>query len=130
MTSARDARAKRSPAFSLPPRSQIPLPTPLPARINLSQYPACPPGQPVAVQLLEFLMSVLSVLALLAPAVAAAPRAAKPVVELENRIGELEAAVAETLTAQPISPATALALPRDWRVCSPSRAQVMAGPRR
>jgi hypothetical protein len=73
-------------------------------------------------------MSVLSVLALLAPAVAAAPRAAKPVVELENRIGE--AAVAETLTAQPISPATALALPRDWRVCSPSKAQVMAGPRR
>ena len=37
-------------------------------------------------------MSVLSVLALLAPAVAAAPRAAKHVVELENRIGELEAA--------------------------------------
>jgi hypothetical protein len=75
-------------------------------------------------------MSALSVLALLAPAVAAPPRAAKPVVELENRIGELEAAVAETLTAQPISPATAVALPRDWRVCSPPRAQVMAGPRR
>jgi hypothetical protein len=76
---------------------------------------------------LEFPMSVLSFLALLAPAVAAAPRAAKPVVELENRIGQLEAAVAETLTAQPISPATALALPRDWRVCSPSRAQAMVG---
>ena len=75
-------------------------------------------------------MSVLSVLALLAPAVAAAPRAAKHVVELENRIGELEAAEAETLTVQPISPATALALPRGWRVCSPSRAQVMAGRRR
>ena len=85
------------------------------------------PARPVAIQLLEFLMSVLSVLALLAPAVAAAPRAAKHVVEFENRIDELEAAVAETLTVQPISPATALALPRGWRVCSPSRAQVMAG---
>ena len=72
-------------------------------------------------------MSVLSVLALLAPALAAAPRAATHVVELENRIGELEAAVAESLTVQPISPATALALPRGWRVCSPSRAQVMVG---
>src|SRR5580692_816285 len=129
MSSAGTRPPKRSPAFSLPPRSRIPLPTPLPARTNLSQYPACPPGQPVAVQLLEFLMSVLSVLALLAPAVAAAPRAAKHVVELQNRIGELEAAVAETLTVQPISPATALALPRGWRVCSP-RAQVMAGRRR
>ena len=35
----------------------------------------------------------------------------------------------QTLTAQPISPATALALPRDWRVCSPSRAQVMTNRR-
>jgi hypothetical protein len=33
--------------------------------------------------------------------------------------------IEQTLTVQPISPATALALPRDWRVCSPSRAQVM-----
>ena len=70
-------------------------------------------------------MSVLSVFALLAPAVVAAPRAAKHVVEFENRIGELEA-VTETLTVQPISPATALTLPRGWRVCSPSRAQVLA----
>jgi hypothetical protein len=74
-------------------------------------------------------MSVLSVLALVAPAVAAAPRAAKPVVELEFD-AVLEAAVAESLTVQPISLATALALPRGWRVCSPSRAQVMAGSRR
>jgi hypothetical protein len=35
----------------------------------------------------------------------------------------------QTLTAQPISPATALALPRDWRVCSPSRAQVITNRR-
>jgi hypothetical protein len=35
----------------------------------------------------------------------------------------------QTLTAQPISPATALALPRDWRVCSPSRAHVMTNRR-
>src|ERR1700722_14993533 len=34
-----------------------------------------------------------------------------------------------SLTVQPISPATALALPRDWRVCSPSRAQVMTNRR-
>ena len=33
--------------------------------------------------------------------------------------------IEQTLTVQPISLATALALPRDWRVCSPSRAQVM-----
>ncbi len=37
--------------------------------------------------------------------------------------------IAQTLTVQPISPATALALPRDWRVCSPSRAQVMTNRR-
>jgi hypothetical protein len=35
----------------------------------------------------------------------------------------------QTLTVQPISPATALPLPRDWRVCSPSRAQVMTNRR-
>ena len=37
--------------------------------------------------------------------------------------------IEQTLTVQPISPATALALPRDWRVCSPSRAQVMTNGR-
>jgi hypothetical protein len=37
--------------------------------------------------------------------------------------------IEQTLTAQPISPATALGLPRDWRVCSPSRAQVMTNRR-
>src|ERR1700722_19721346 len=37
--------------------------------------------------------------------------------------------IEHTLTSQPISPATALALPRDWRVCSPSRAQVMTNRR-
>jgi hypothetical protein len=34
--------------------------------------------------------------------------------------------IEQTLTVQP---ATALALPRDWRVCSPSRAQVMTNRR-
>jgi hypothetical protein len=37
--------------------------------------------------------------------------------------------IEQTLTVQPISPATALALPRDWRVCSPSRAHVMTNRR-
>jgi hypothetical protein len=37
--------------------------------------------------------------------------------------------IEQTLTVHPISPATALALPRDWRVCSPSRAQVMTSGR-
>ena len=37
--------------------------------------------------------------------------------------------IEQTLTVQPICPATALALPRDWRVCSPSRAQVMTNRR-
>ena len=37
--------------------------------------------------------------------------------------------IEQTLTVQPISPATALALPRDWRVCSPSRAQLMTNRR-
>jgi hypothetical protein len=37
--------------------------------------------------------------------------------------------IEQTLTVQPISPATALALPSDWRVCSPSRAQVMTNRR-
>jgi hypothetical protein len=37
--------------------------------------------------------------------------------------------IEQTLTVQPISPATALALPRNWRVCSPSRAQVMTNGR-
>jgi hypothetical protein len=37
--------------------------------------------------------------------------------------------IEQTLTVQPISPATALALPRDWRVCSPSRAQVITNRR-
>ena len=37
--------------------------------------------------------------------------------------------IEQTLTVQPISPATALALPRDWRVCSPSRARVMTNRR-
>ena len=37
--------------------------------------------------------------------------------------------IEQTLTVQPISPATALAMPRDWRVCSPSRAQVMTNRR-
>ena len=37
--------------------------------------------------------------------------------------------IEQTLTVQPISPATALALPHDWRVCSPSRTQVMTNRR-
>jgi hypothetical protein len=37
--------------------------------------------------------------------------------------------IEQTLTVQPISPASALALPRDWRVCSPSRTQVMTNRR-
>ena len=37
--------------------------------------------------------------------------------------------IERTLTVQPISPATALALPHDWRVCSPSRTQVMTNRR-
>jgi hypothetical protein len=37
--------------------------------------------------------------------------------------------IEQTLTVQPISPATALALPHDWRVCSPSRAQVVTNRR-
>ena len=42
---------------------------------------------------------------------------------------ERQSLTEQTLNVQPISPATALALPRDWRVCSPSRAQVMTNRR-
>ena len=34
--------------------------------------------------------------------------------------------IEQTLTVQPISPATALALPRDWRVCSPKSDAILS----
>jgi hypothetical protein len=103
-------------------------------------------------------MTLLSLLALVLPAALVAPKAAKREAQLaeqwerENQLNTrlrtagLEALETEyaawgardevwrqterlSLTVQPMSPATALALPRDWRVCSPSRAQVMTNRR-
>ncbi|MGB7975953.1 MAG: hypothetical protein WCF81_16750 [Roseiarcus sp.] len=103
-------------------------------------------------------MTILSLFALVLPAALVAPKATKREAQLaehwerENQlntrlqIAGLEALETEcaargvrdeawkqterlSLTVQPISPATALALPRDWRVCSPSRAQVMTSGR-
>jgi hypothetical protein len=75
-------------------------------------------------------MTLLSLFALVLPAALVAPKATKPEAQLAEQTARLEALerlspIEQTLTVQPISPATALALPRDWRVCSPSRAQVM-----
>jgi hypothetical protein len=96
-------------------------------------------------------MTLMSLLALVLPAALVAPKATKPEAQLAKKTAPLEALETEcaawgvrdeawrqtellspierTLTDQPISPATALALPRDWRVCSPSRAQVMTNRR-
>ena len=63
-------------------------------------------------------MTLLSLFALVLPAALVAPKATE-------RLSPIE----QTLTVRPISPATALALPRDWWVCSPSRAQVMTNRR-
>ena len=73
-------------------------------------------------------MTLLSLFALVLPAARVAPGAT----ERETRAWretECLSPIEQTLTVQPISPATALALPRDWRVCSPSRAQVMTNRR-
>ena len=73
-------------------------------------------------------MTLLSLFALVLPAALVAPKATKR----ERRAwGQTErlSPIEQTLAVQPISPATALALPRDWRVCSPSRAQVMTNRR-
>jgi hypothetical protein len=79
-------------------------------------------------------MTLLSLFALVLPAALVAPKATKPEAQLAEQTARLEALerlspIEQTLTVQPISPATALALPRDWRVCSPSRAQVMTNRR-
>jgi hypothetical protein len=103
-------------------------------------------------------MTLLSLFALVLPAALVAPKATKREAQLaeqwerENQLNTrlqtagLEALETEcaawgardeawrqterlSLTVQPISPATALALPRDWRVCSPSRAQGMTNRR-
>ncbi len=103
-------------------------------------------------------MTLLSLFALVLPAALVAPKATKREAQLakqwerEDQLNTrlltagLEALETEcaawgardetwrqterlSLTVQPISPATALALPRDWRVCSPSRAQVMTNRR-
>jgi hypothetical protein len=103
-------------------------------------------------------MTILSLFALVLPAALVAPKATKREAQLaeqwerENQLNTrlqtagLEALETEcaawgakdeawrqterlSLTVQPISPATALALPRDWRVCSPSRAQLMTNRR-
>jgi hypothetical protein len=103
-------------------------------------------------------MTLLSLFALVLPAALVAPNATKREaqlaeqwereIQLNTRLqtARLEALETEcaawgardeawrqterlSLTVQPISPATALALPRDWRVCSPSRAQVMTNRR-
>lgn len=96
-------------------------------------------------------MTLLSLFALVLPAALVAPKVNRPEVQLAEHTARLEALetecttwgvsdeawrqneplspIEQTLTVQPISPATALALPRDWRVCSPSRAQVMTNGR-
>jgi|SRR5580693_9357314 hypothetical protein len=98
-------------------------------------------------------MTLLSLFALVLPAALVAPRATKREAQLAEqweredqlntrlqtagqtarhqawRQTERLSPIEQTLTVQPISPATALALPRDWRVCSPSRAQVMTNRR-
>jgi hypothetical protein len=103
-------------------------------------------------------MTLLSLFALVLPAALVAPKATKREaqvaeqwereIQLNTRLQTtgLEALETEcaawgardeawrqterlSLTVQPISPATALALPRDWRVCSPSRAQAMTNRR-
>jgi hypothetical protein len=96
-------------------------------------------------------MTLLSLFALVLPAALVAPKAPKPEAQFAERTARLEALetecaawgvkdeawrrterlspIEQTLNVQPISPATALALPRDWRVCSPSRAQVMTNRR-
>jgi hypothetical protein len=103
-------------------------------------------------------MTLLSLFALVLPAALVAPKATKRETQLAEqhlqtagqtaRLEALEtecaasgvrdeawrqterlSSIERTLTDQPISPATALALPRDWRVCSPSRAQVMTNRR-
>ena len=96
-------------------------------------------------------MTLLSLFALVLPAALVAPKATKPEAQLAEQTARLEALetedaawgvrdeawrqterlspIEQTPTVQPISPDTALALPRDWRVCSPSRAQVMTNRR-
>ena len=88
-------------------------------------------------------MTILSLFALVLPAALVAPKATKREAQLAEEWGreirgvrdeawrqtERLSPIEQTLTVQPISPATALALPRDWRVCSPSRAQVMTNRR-
>jgi hypothetical protein len=96
-------------------------------------------------------MTLLSLFALVLPAALVAPKVNKPEAQLAEQTARLEAletecaawgvrdevwrqterlsSIEQTLTVQPISPATALALPRNWRVCSPSRAQVMTNRR-
>lgn len=95
-------------------------------------------------------MTLLSLFALVLPAALVASKATKPEAQLADQAASLEALETEcaagvrdkawrqpeplspfeqTLTVQPISPATALALPRDWWVCSPTRAEVMSNRR-
>jgi hypothetical protein len=99
-------------------------------------------------------MTLLSLFALVLPTALVAPKATKreaQLAEQRHQTARLEAletecaasgvrdeawrqterlsSIEQTLTDQPISPATALALPSDWRVCSPSRAQVMTNRR-
>ena len=96
-------------------------------------------------------MTLLSLFALVLPAALVAPKATKPEAQLAEQTARLEALetegaawgvrdeawrqterlspIEQTLTVQPMSPATALALPRDWPVCSPSRAQVVTNRR-
>jgi hypothetical protein len=97
-------------------------------------------------------MTLLSLFALVLPAALVAPKATKPEAQLAEQTAPLEALetecaawgvrdeawgqqteplspIEQTLTVQPMSPATALALPRDWPVCSQSRAQVVTNRR-
>ena len=69
-------------------------------------------------------MTLLSLFALVLPAALVAPKATKRETRACKQSGRLSP-IEQTLAVQPISPATALALPHDWRVCSPSRADVM-----